>query len=63
MRPVAAQDSDRIATADQALGLDLRLVHVLHEDSLLLLRYVAAGSAQALEDGSALDPRPAGEHA
>ena len=60
---LAGGDGPRILASEEVLGLDLRLVHVLHEDSLLLLRYVAAGSAQALEDGSALDPRPAGEHA
>ncbi|SJN23473.1 5-amino-6-(5-phosphoribosylamino)uracil reductase homolog [Micrococcus lylae] len=53
-------DGPRILTAAQEVALDLHLVHVLHEDSMLLLRYVAAGSADALEDGAAGDVRPSG---
>lgn len=58
---LAGGDGPRILAADQALGLDLRLVHVLHEDSMLLVRYVAGGSADTLDAGSVLDARPAGE--
>lgn len=60
---LAGGEGPRILTAAETVGLDLRLVHVLHEDSMLLLRYVVAGSADALEDGAALDARAAGDDA
>lgn len=57
---LAGGDGPRILASAGAVGLDLRLVHALHEDSMLLLRYVTAGSADALEDGAALHASPAG---
>ena len=54
---LAGGEGPRILAAAQAVGRDLHLVHVLHEESMLLLRYVAAGSADALDDGAALDSR------
>ena len=59
---LAGGDGPRILASAEEVGVDLRLVHALHEDSMLLLRYIAAESV-ALLDGVVLDARPAGEPA
>lgn len=60
---LAGGQGPRILASAEQLGLDLRLVHVLQADSMLLLRYVAARSADALDDAPALEARTDGDRA